>query len=60
MLCIDERGDAAELLRFGDHMERQRRLAARFRAVHFNHAAARKPTDAKGGVYSRSIRSISR
>ena len=47
---IDERRHAAELLRFGDHVQRQRRLAARFRAVDFDHAAARESADAERGV----------
>ena len=39
---VDECGLAAELLRFGDHVQRERRLAARFRAVDFDYAAARE------------------
>ena len=41
---------AAHLLRFGDDVQRQRRLAARFRAVDFNHAPARQAAHAQRGI----------
>ena len=50
VLDVDEGGRAAVLLRFGDHVERQRRLTARFRTVDFDDAAAREPADAQGQV----------
>ena len=50
MLDIDERGEAAALLRLGDDGERQRGFAGRFRAVNFDHAAARKSADAERAI----------
>src|SRR5215472_180770 len=50
MLGVDERGDAPLFLRVGDGMEGERRLAARFGAVHLDDAAARVATDAEGDV----------
>ena len=47
---VDEGGLAAEFLRFGDHVQRERRLAARFRAVDFDDAAARQAADAESSV----------
>ena len=47
---VDERRLPAHLLRFGDDMQRQRRLAARFRAVNFNHAPARHAAHAQRRV----------
>ena len=47
VLRVDERRHAAELLRFGDHLQRQRRLAGRFRAEDLDDAAARDAADAE-------------
>ena len=47
---IDERRGAAALLRFGDHVERERGLARAFRTVDFDHAAARQAADAECDV----------
>ena len=44
---IDERRHAAGLLRLRDDLERQRRLARRFRAEHFDDAAAGNAADAE-------------
>ncbi len=60
VLGVNEGRLAAELLRFGDHVERERGLAARFRAVHFDHAAARKSADAQRGVNGNASRWESR
>ena len=40
MLGINERGLSAEFLRFGDDVQGHGGLAARFRAIDFNDAAA--------------------
>ena len=45
VLDIDEGRRAAQLLRLGDHMEREGRLTARLRPVNLDDAAARKTTD---------------
>ena len=50
VLRIDKRGLAAQLLGFGDDVQGKGRLAARFRAVNLNHAAARESADAKSRV----------
>ena len=47
---VDERGLSAEFLRFGDDLQRQRGLAAGFRAVDFDDAAAREAANAERGV----------
>src|SRR5205823_7465957 len=47
VLRVDEGGDAARLLRLGDDVEGERRLARRFRPVDFDDAAARDAADAK-------------
>ena len=47
VLGVDKRRLAAQLLRFGDHVQRHSGLAARFRAVNLNHASARKAADAQ-------------
>ena len=47
VLDVDEGRRAAVLLRFGDHVQRERRLTARFRTVDLDDAAARKPADAE-------------
>ena len=47
VLRVNERGLAAELLRFGDDVQSEGRLAARFRAVDFDHASAREAADAE-------------
>ena len=50
MFGVDEGADAALLLRFGDDMQRQRRLARGFRAIDLDHAAARQAADAERDV----------
>jgi len=43
MFGVDESGLAAEFLSFGDDLQGERSLTARFRAVDFDDAAAGKP-----------------
>ena len=50
MLGVDEGADAALLLRLGDAVQGERRLARRFRPVDLDDAAARQATDAEGDV----------
>ena len=50
MLGVDERGDAAEALRLGDDVERQRGLARGLRPVDLRDAPARNAADSEGGV----------
>ncbi len=50
VLGVDKGAGAAALLRFGDHMQRQRRLARAFRAVNLDHPAARQTADAERDV----------
>ena len=50
MLGIDEGADAALLLRLGDGVQRQRRLARAFRPVDLDDAAARQAADAERDV----------
>ena len=50
VLGVDERADAAPLLRLGDDVQRQRRLAGRLRPVDLDDAAARQPADAERDV----------
>src|SRR5437762_4253803 len=50
MLCINESRLAAELLRFGDHVQRHGRLAAGFRAVNLDNAPAGEAADAQRRV----------
>jgi hypothetical protein len=47
VLGVDERADAARLLRLGDHVQRERRLARRLRAEDLDDAAARHAADAE-------------
>ena len=47
VLGVDERRHAAELLRFGDDLQRQRRLARRLRSEDLDDAAARHAADAE-------------
>ena len=56
MLGIDECRDAAVLLRLGNHMQRDRRLARRLRAVDFNDASARDAADAERDVERQDAR----
>ena len=42
VLGVDERRHPSQSLRVGNHMQRQRRLATRFRSVHLDDAAPRK------------------
>ena len=57
VLGVDEGGDAAELLRLGDDLQRQRGLAGGFRAVDLDDAAARQAADAERDVERRASRS---
>src|SRR5579863_4820791 len=50
MFSIDERRLAAELLRLSDDLQGQRSLAAGFRAVDFDDAAARETANSESGV----------
>ena len=50
MLGIDEAADTALLLGLGDRVQGQRGLAGGFRPVDLDHAALRKPTNAKRDV----------
>src|SRR5258708_1911953 len=50
VLRINEGGLAAELLRFGDDVKSHGGLAAGFRAVDFDHAAAGEATNTQSGV----------
>ena len=50
MFGVDEGGRAAGLLRLGDDMQRECRLARTFRSVDFDHPAARQSADAKRDV----------
>ncbi|MNC88830.1 hypothetical protein D3C83_46930 [compost metagenome] len=45
MFGVDERRHAACLLRLGNHLQRQRRLARGFGAEDLGHAAARQAAD---------------
>ena len=45
VLDVDERRGAAQLLRLGDDVERERRLTARFRSVDLDDPAARDAAD---------------
>ena len=48
VLDVDERSEAAALLRLGDNRERERGLSRGFRTENFNHSAARKAADTQG------------
>ena len=50
MFGVDEGGGAAELLDFGDHLQRERGLAGGFRSVDLDDAAARQAADAECDV----------
>src|SRR5262249_32958003 len=50
VLGVDERTDAAALLRLGDEMQRERGLARRLRAVDLDHPAARYAAHAQRQV----------
>jgi hypothetical protein len=47
---VDEGAGAADTLHFGDDLQRERGLAARFRAVDLDHPAARQAADAERHV----------
>jgi hypothetical protein len=47
---VDERRRAAQLLHFGDHLQRERGLARRLRTVDFDHPTARQATDTQCDV----------
>ncbi len=50
VLGVDEGADAAELLRFGDGVQRERRLAGGFRPVDLHNPAAWQTADAERDV----------
>src|SRR5581483_8199683 len=50
VLGVDEGRDAATLLRLGDELERERRLARRLGAVDLDNPASGNPADAEGDV----------
>ena len=50
VLGVDERARTTELLRLGDNLQGERRLARRFRTVDLDHAPARQTADAKRHV----------
>ncbi len=50
MLDIDERGQAAALLRLRNHSKRERRFTGRFRTENFNHAAAWESAYAQSAI----------
>ena len=50
MFGVDEGANAALLLRFGDDLQRQRRLAGGFRSIDFDDAALRQTADAERDV----------
>ena len=50
MLGVNESGRAARLLRLGDHLQRERGLAGRFRSENLHHAAARESADAESRI----------
>jgi hypothetical protein len=50
VLGVHKGAGAAELLHLGNDLQRQRGLARRFRAVDFDHAAARQAAHAQGDV----------
>ena len=54
MFGIDKGADAALLLRFGDDMQRQRRLARGFRPVDLDDPAARQAADAERDIEARA------
>ena len=54
MLGVDERGDAAQTLGFGDDVKRQGGLARGLRAVDLGHPPARQAADAKRHVERQS------
>ncbi len=53
---VDEGADAAALLRLGDDVQGEGRLARRFRAVDLDHAAARQAADAERDVETERAR----
>ena len=56
MFGVDEGAGAAQLLHFGNHMQRERRLARAFRAVDFHHATARQTAHAERHVQAKAPR----
>ena len=50
MLGINKRSDPPRFLRIRQHMQRQRRLAARFRTEHLNDASTRQPDSPQGQI----------
>ena len=50
MLRIHKRGQAARLLRLGDDLQCDGRLARRLRSIDFEHASTLHSADAQGSV----------
>src|SRR5438309_973651 len=50
VLGVNESGLATEFLGFGDNLQSERGLAAGFRAVDFDDAAAREPANSESGI----------
>ena len=50
MFSVDKGANAALLLRFRNHMQRERGLARRFGPINLDDPAARQAADAKGDV----------
>ncbi len=50
MFRINKGGDATDILHFGNHLQRQRGLAGRFRAIDFHDTPARQAADTKRNV----------
>ena len=50
MFSVDEGANAALFLRFGDHMQRQRRFARGFGPVYLDHPSARQAPDPKRDI----------
>jgi hypothetical protein len=50
VLGVDEGAGAAGLLRLGDHVQRQRRLARAFGSIDLDHPAARQAADPERDV----------
>ena len=56
MLGVHERRDAAQLLRFGDRVQRNRRLTRRFGTVDLDHSAAGESADAERKIQRKTPR----
>ncbi len=56
VFCVDKRCRAAELLHFGDDLQRQRGFTRRFRPVNFDYTTTRQTADAQCDVESQRSR----